>query len=302
VPFRRGINGKGGLGASFKFDEHGLEHVKIESINGALFATMSADAEPLRDYLGTRVLEQVERMFNRPVKVLGYQRQRIYGNWKMFAENTRDNYHASLLHEFLVTFGLDRLTNKGGIGMDDRHRHSITYGEIPSEEAEAEFGRTYAAADAQSDRPVLRDPRMVLYHREYPDNLNLMIMSVFPAANFAQIGNSLMTRQIRPKGFGCHEVFQTLIGYADEPEEMTAHRHRVSNLVGPAGLIAMEDGEAIEIAQVAANVAFDGCEVLELGGAGPIVDPESRVTDVSVRGFWSYYAELMGIEPEGAYR
>jgi anthranilate 1,2-dioxygenase large subunit len=142
----------------------------------------------------------------------------------------------------------------------------------------------------------------VQYHREHSDNLNLMIMSLFPAANFAQIGNSLMTRQIRPKGAGCHEVFQTLIGYADEPEEMTAHRHLQSNLVGPAGLIAMEDGEAIEIAQVAASSALKGYEVLELGGRGPIADPESRVTDVSVRGFWSYYAELMGIEPEGAFR
>ena len=31
-------------------------------------------------------------------------------------------------------------------------------------------------------------------------------------------------------------------------------------------------------------------------------DDISRVTDVSVRGFWSYYAEVMGLEPEGAVR
>ncbi len=27
-----------------------------------------------------------------------------------------------------------------------------------------------------------------------------------------------------------------------------------------------------------------------------------RVTDVPLRGFWSYYAELLGIEPAGAVR
>ena len=39
-----------------------------------------------------------------------------------------------------------------------------------------------------------------------------------------------------------------------------------------------------------------------MGGAGEISDRDYRVTDVSVRGFWSYYAELMGMEPEGAVR
>ena len=36
--------------------------------------------------------------------------------------------------------------------------------------------------------------------------------------------------------------------------------------------------------------------------AGVISDRDYRVTDVPLRGFWSYYAELMGIEPEGAVR
>ena len=30
-----------------------------------------------------------------------------------------------------------------------------------------------------------------------------------------------------------------------------------------------------------------------------ISDRDYRVTDVPLRGFWSYYAELLGIEPEG---
>jgi anthranilate 1,2-dioxygenase large subunit len=300
VPFRRGIAGKGGLDASFDLGAHGMKRLRIESVSGALFGTLAPDAEPLRAYLGPPVVAQIERMFIRPVKILGYQRQRIYGNWKMFAENTRDNYHASLLHEFLFAFGLDRLTNKGGIAMDPRHRHSITYGETPVEDAE--FTKTYAAANARNDRLTLRDPRLVQYRKEHADNLNLMIMSVFPNANFAQIGNSLMTRQIRPKGVGCHEVFQALIGYADDPEDMTLHRHLQSNLVGPAGLIAMEDGEAIELAQVMASTAVPGNQLLEMGGGGAITERDYRVTDVSVRGFWSYYSELMGIEPEGAFR
>src|SRR5215203_1050736 len=40
--------------------------------------------------------------------------------------------HASLLHEFLVTFGLDRATQVGGVRMDPRHRHNITWADADS--------------------------------------------------------------------------------------------------------------------------------------------------------------------------
>ena len=76
---------------------------------------------------------------------------------------------------------------------------------------------------------------------------------------------------------------------------MTAHRLRQANLIGPAGLVSMEDGEAIEIAQRASAPDPEG-------GGGLISDRDYRVNDVPVRGFWSYYAELMGIEPPGAVR
>ena len=60
--------------------------------------------------------------------------------------------------------------------------------------------------------------------------------------------------------------------------------------------------EAIEIAYRASQPAIDGATVIEMGGGGAITDRDYRVTDVPLRGFWSYYAELMGIEPPGAVR
>ena len=65
----------------------------------------------------------------------------------------------------------------------------------------------------------------------------------------------------------------------------------------------MEDAEAIEIAHRAIqNEDVDATAVLEVGGKGAISDRPYRVNDVAVRGFWSYYSELMGIEPVGAVR
>jgi anthranilate 1,2-dioxygenase large subunit len=301
IPFRHGVRGKGGLDAGFDMSAHGLRPLRVDTICGAVFGTLAADAEPLADYLGVPIIAQLERLFDRPVRVLGYNRQRIRANWKLYAENTRDNYHASLLHEFLVTFGLDRSTQVGGVKMDPRHRHNITWAEAGSDTDEI-AREAYAGARVRNDYLSLKEPALVAFHPEHGDKLNLAVTSVFPSAVFVQISNSLAIRQIRPRGVDEFEVFQTMIGYEDDPPEMTLHRLRQANLVGPAGLVSMEDGEAIEIAHRASKPDPDRTTVIELGGGGVISDRDYRVTDVPLRGFWSYYAELLGIEPAGAVR
>ena len=148
----------------------------------------------------------------------------------------------------------------------------------------------------------LQEEELVAFRRERGDQRHLAVTSVFPGAVFVQISNSLAIRQIRPRGVDEVEVFQTMLGYADDPPEMIRHRLRQANLVGPAGLVSMEDGEAIEIAHRATRPDPDRTSVIELGGGGVISDRDYRVTDVPLRGFWSYWAELLGIEPEGAVR
>jgi anthranilate 1,2-dioxygenase large subunit len=185
--------------------------------------------------------------------------------------------------------------------MDSRHRHNITWAEADSDSAD--FPRVaYSNAQIRNDHLSLQEPDLVTFRRERDDDLNLVVTSVFPSSVFVQISNSLAIRQIRPRGVDEFEVFQTMLGYADDAAEMTRHRLRQSNLVGPAGLVSMEDGEAIEIVHRATRPEPNRTSVIELGGAGVISDRDYRVTDVPLRGFWSYYAELLGIEPAGAVR
>jgi anthranilate 1,2-dioxygenase large subunit len=301
IPFRRGIRGKGGMDPSFDMADHGLRPLRIATLNGAIFASFSDNPEPLETYLGAPVVTEIRRMLHSPIKVLGYTRQRIYGNWKLYAENTRDNYHASLLHEFLVTFGLDRSTQVGGVKMDARHRHNITWAEADSDTAEA-ARNAYNSARIRNDRLTLRETDMVTFRQEREDKLNLIATSVFPASVFIQISNCLAIRQVRPRGTDEVEVHQTMIGYENDTPEMTEHRLNQANLVGPAGLVSMEDGEAIELVHRATRPDRERASVIELGGGGVISDRDYRVSDVPLRGFWSYYAELLGIEPAGAVR
>ena len=46
IPFRRGIRGKGGLDPNFEMAAHGLRKLRVASVNGALFGTLSDGRAP----------------------------------------------------------------------------------------------------------------------------------------------------------------------------------------------------------------------------------------------------------------
>ena len=217
-------------------------------------------------------------------------------------DNLRDLYHGTLLHEFQTTFAIARVTQEGGADMDPRHRHNLSWAKEGTDD-DADAHEQYQQANVREGVLTLEAPDFVTFRPEYADGISISICSVFPNACFQQIRNSLATRQIRPKGTDSFELVFTIFGYASDTPEMTRHRLLQANLVGPAGLISMEDGEAVEIAHRSTLTDQGACNVIEMGGRGKIGDSvEFGVTDVPMRGFWSYYAELMGCEPPGAIR
>lgn len=301
LPFRRGLKGQGGMPPEFDMAEHGLEALTVATYQGVIFASFRDDSEPIESYLGAVISRHLDRLFGKPIRVLGYHRQVIDGNWKLYLENTRDTYHGSLLHDFQSTFGLSRATQTGGVSMDDRHRHNLTWAKVGTDD-DAEFGKIYKENKVHDSSLKLLDPAMVQFRREFADGVSLAICSIFPNATVHQISNSLATRQVRTRGPDQFEIFWTYFGYQADDEDMQQHRLLQSNLAGPAGLISMEDGEAIEITHRAVKAEAEACSVIEMGGNGPIASLTHRITDVPVRGFWSYYAELMGFVPDGAVR
>jgi anthranilate 1,2-dioxygenase large subunit len=301
LPFRQGLKGEGGMPADFDMRAVSPRKLKVTTLNGVVFGTFSDRTEPLEKYLGDFGVGMVKRFFPRPVKILGYSRQRIHGNWKLYAENLRDTYHASLLHEFFVTYGVDRATQKGGVKMDERHRHNMNHAYAASDSQE-EALKAYADTAARLDRMHLRDTKLLKFKNEFPDGMNLAAPVFFPNCLLIQINNTIGTRQIRPKSADEHEVFQTLYAFVDDDEEMLRHRLLSANLVGPAGFVSMEDGEAIEVIQKATQSGKDAYAVIEMGGRGPVRDLAHRVTESPIRGFWSYWAELMGVEAPGGIR
>ena len=124
IPFRRGVNGKGGMPSEFKSADHGPRRLKVTTHRGVVFASYAEDIEDLADYFGPEILKEFEATFDgRKLKLLGHYRHSLPGNWKLYHENLRDPYHATLLHTILVTLGLLSPGNRSLMLMDERGRH-----------------------------------------------------------------------------------------------------------------------------------------------------------------------------------
>lgn len=293
VPFKRGVKGRGGFPQASMKEEIRLTQLRVESYRGAVFGTFSAETMPLTDYLDPQFTAHLDRLLTRPIEVLGYQRQRIRGNWKLYCENVRDPYHGGLLHLFQVTFGIYRNTQEGGTRISATKGNNISYSIQGTDQEDAKT----AHADVGTYREgfKLLCPEVLAYKDDYGDRCGLSIMSVFPNAVFHQIGNSLATRQIRPKGPHEFELYWTYYGYADDTPEMREHRLDQANLAGPAGLVSMEDGEAIELVHHSIRADPNAHSFVAMGSDEPVETSTILVSEIPIRGFWHQYAATMGV-------
>jgi len=113
VPLRRGVQGKGGLPPDFDIAGNSLRRLNVTRRHGVVFASFRDDIESLEEYLGPELLDQFDLLFDgRELKLLGVHRNILQGNWKLYQENLKDPYHATLLHTYLTTFGLFMAGNK----------------------------------------------------------------------------------------------------------------------------------------------------------------------------------------------
>lgn len=300
VPYRRGLNGNGGYPADFKPAQHGLQRLNIALYKGLIFGSFSDDAPDLVEYLGPNVVMHLDRIFVKPVKVLGYHRQRISANWKLYFENIKDPYHAGLLHTFMATFGVYRSTQQGNTLLSPGGGHAVVYSVTNTDDTASVVEAYKGTTNKYQDDFALADPQLLQWEPDFKDGIGNLIISVFPNMVVHQILNTLATRQVRPLGTGAMELYWTYFGFEDDAAEQTAARLRQLNLVGPAGYISMEDGEAIRLVQQSIAGSPEGTSFIEMGGRGPIVDANHVVTEVCTRGLWKQYAQTMGFEPEAA--
>ncbi len=290
VAFERGVKRQGGMPAEFRKDDHDLPRLRVAEVAGLVFGTLRADAPDLETYLGAQVVGGIRRVLNRPAHILGRSTQVLPNNWKLYAENTKDTYHASILHLFLTTFRINRLSMPGGIHIDDSGGHHFSQAKLDYAAEDSDYQREGLRADSDMR---LEDPSVVESVDEYGDGVSVQILTIFPGLILQQIRNSIAVRAIHPKGVDKTELEWIHLGFDGDDEEMTERRVRQGNLVGAAGYISMEDGCIGGFVQRALQYNDADSGVVMLGGYEAQSQP-FRVSEAAIRGFWKKYRALVG--------
>src|SRR2546430_10408093 len=112
-----------------------------------------------------------------PVSVLGGYSQTLPSNWKLYMENVKDSYHASLLHTFFTTFRLNRLSQQGGIVVSDSGGHHVSYS-LAADSGGKEYEQ--AGMRAAQEGFGLEAPQLLEAVDEFADGIGLQILSLFP--------------------------------------------------------------------------------------------------------------------------
>jgi anthranilate 1,2-dioxygenase large subunit len=290
VAFEHGVKRQGGMPPEFRKQEHRLQRLRTAVLGGLVFGTFSDAASDLESYLGPDVTRGLLRVMNRTPVLLGRSTQVMPNNWKLYFENVKDTYHASILHLFLTTFRINRLSMPGGIYIDRAGGNHYSYAKLDYAAEDADYKAAALRADSEFR---LQDRSVIESVDEYGDGVSVQILTVFPGMVLQQVRNTIAVRVIRPRGVDRTELEWIHLGFADDDEAMTERRLRQGNLIGAAGYISMEDGCVGGFVQRALPYNEAGAGLVMMGGH----EAESqtfRASEAAIRGFWKHYRMLMG--------
>jgi phenylpropionate dioxygenase-like ring-hydroxylating dioxygenase large terminal subunit len=248
--------------------------------------------EPLEDYLGPDVAREFDTIFSgRELKVHGYHRNILPFNWKLYQENLKDAYHATLLHAYLTTFGLFSADNKTVILTDSTGRHHVSLTARPAERPKMDENK--AQIGSFNEAMPLHDPRVIKFFKEFDDPWSGAPITIWPNLVVTRQTNLLVNRQIVPLSPDETLLIWTSFGFADDSDEMTRHRLRQNNLFGPGGFLGIDDNEVLKFVQdgLRKSVPRDGLALLGTDDE----NTETTITERPLRAMYRFYRQAMGL-------
>ncbi len=296
VPFKRGVNKQGGMPRDFDNKQHGLLKLTIACRNGVVFASFDPETEDLETYLTPEIIKDFDAVFSgKKLRILGFYKNEIPCNWKMYHENLKDPYHATLLHSFLVVFGLLVAGNKSAMIVDSGvGRHGTM--------ASAKSDTLYAKVTDENKKEMrsfhegmqLRDERLLDFVKEFESEWSVTMQTIWPNLIVQREMNTLGVRHIVPNGPNSMIMLWTMFGYEDDDDEMVRHRLRQGNLMGPAGFLGLEDNEAMKFVQEGMRRSVSERNVLKLDG-DKLGTADSLISEAAIRSMYKHYREVMGL-------
>jgi len=241
IAFKDGINGKGGMPNDFCMHDHGPKKLRVTTLHGLVFGSFSNEVPDIEEYLGEDVLPYVGRiMASKTPVILGRFTQILPNNWKHYIENTKDSYHASILHLFFNTFEINRMSQRGQIIVNDWGGAHVS---ISGTSGNTAVKDAYANEQLRADSDFgLKDASLLQGMDEFGDGINIQVLSMFPGFALSQIQNVIHLRQILPRGPESMQLNWTILGFEEDTPAQRLMRFRQGNMVGAAGFVSMEDG------------------------------------------------------------
>ena len=84
-----------------------------------------------------------------------------------------------------------------------------------------------------------------------------------------------------------------MFGYESDTSDMTRHRLRQGNLMGPSGFLGLEDNEAIKFLQEGVRRSPSDRGVLKLGGKTE--GTGGIISESAIRSMYRHYREVMSL-------
>ncbi len=261
--------------------------VRLETFVGNIFVSLDPNIEPLADFLGET--KQYIEMFTGKNEVIGRVRWALDGNWKLWHENFRDNYHPMYAH-MMIGVNYQGVTIEGK-NYDLSQGHSLLA--FPPQGNPSALGPlirklTGKDAGAVTFRPNEAPPK-------FTDNRN-MIMAVFPNLDFqhSAVQDHNLLQIVRPVAIDKAIVEIVVFGEKDEPADVRKARLE-GTLDGQtaAGKISGDDTEAVRRCAVGFGTVKEVRWSNMDRGQEP-GDEGAKNDEYSMRAFYVAYKKYLG--------
>jgi anthranilate 1,2-dioxygenase large subunit len=176
---------------------------------------------------------------------------------------------------------------------DDKGRHGTLASAKPDNVAEA-VGAVKGEMRAYREDFKLADGRFLEYVREFDSPWSVTMQTIWPNLIVQREMNTLGVRHIVPNGPNSFVMMWTVFGYEDDTEEMTRHRLRQGNLMGPSGFLGLEDNEALRFTQEGISKSTTDQSVIKLD-AGKVGTADSLISEAAIRAMYRHYRQVMDL-------
>ena len=304
-----GVPYQQGYGPEFDKSQYGMQPpARVSIYRGLIFISYAPEGPSLEEHLGN-AREILDRYLDlSPTGRLrldaGYNRIRLDCNWKMYAENSSDNYHNNFVHVSAymtdaarkIARAISRESSKGVVwALGNGHGYLDFRAE---EQVQGMVLRSAsAAADDESERQYVRDLEARIGSEKAATLLSEGPPTLFIFPNLFVIQQDI--RRIEPVSETRTHLYQHPTLFDGAPDAINRQRlTRHETAYGPAGFVMSDDLEVFAQCQRAINETADEWILLSRGMCREErLDNGMRrahVTDeTGMRGMWREYLKLM---------